>query len=42
MSEGSGAAAGSTEDLLAMMPFAAGLGVAVDSARPDEVRGRPN
>jgi uncharacterized protein (TIGR00369 family) len=35
-----GAADGSLRELVAMMPFAAGLGIVVDSAQPDEVRGR--
>jgi putative phosphoribosyl transferase len=36
----SGGAAGSLAELVAMMPFTAGLGVVLDAAQPDEVRGR--
>jgi uncharacterized protein (TIGR00369 family) len=36
---GKGPSAG-LQDLVAMMPFAAGLGVVLDAAQPDEVRGR--
>ena len=32
-------AAGGLQELVAMMPFAAGLGVVLDAAQPDEVRG---
>ena len=35
-----GVAGGSLAELVAMMPFAAGLGVVLDAAAPDEVRGR--
>jgi uncharacterized protein (TIGR00369 family) len=35
-----GAVDGGLAELVAMMPFAAGLGVVVDAARPGEVRGR--
>ena len=35
-----GAAGGSLVELVAMMPFSAGLGVVLDAAQPDEVRGR--
>jgi 1,4-dihydroxy-2-naphthoyl-CoA hydrolase len=34
------AAGGSLAELVAMMPFTAGLGVVLDAAQPDEVRGR--
>jgi len=33
-------AAAGLQELVAMMPFASGLGVVLDAARPDEVRGR--
>ena len=36
----SSATGGSLRELIDMMPFAAGLGIVVDSAAPDEVRGR--
>jgi 1,4-dihydroxy-2-naphthoyl-CoA hydrolase len=29
-----------SDDLIALMPFAAGLGIELDAATPDEVRGR--
>jgi uncharacterized protein (TIGR00369 family) len=38
--EASGGAPGSLAELVAMMPFTAGLGVVLDAAAPDEVRGR--
>src|SRR5262249_17520655 len=37
---GEGAAGDSLASLVAMMPFAAGLGVVLDAAEPDEVRAR--
>jgi uncharacterized protein (TIGR00369 family) len=37
---GAAAVDGSIEELVAMMPFAAGLGVVLDAATPAEVRGR--
>jgi uncharacterized protein (TIGR00369 family) len=38
--DGDGALAGRLAELVAMMPFAAGLGVILDAAGPHEVRGR--
>jgi uncharacterized protein (TIGR00369 family) len=38
--DGNGAPAGRLAELVAMMPFTAGLGVVLDAAGPDEVRGR--
>jgi uncharacterized protein (TIGR00369 family) len=37
---GSGDSRGELDGLVAMMPFAAGLGIVLDAAAPDEVRGR--
>jgi uncharacterized protein (TIGR00369 family) len=37
---GDGTAGAGLQELVAMMPFAAGLGVVLDAAQPDEVRGR--
>jgi uncharacterized protein (TIGR00369 family) len=38
--EGAGESRGELDGLVAMMPFAAGLGIVLDAAAPDEVRGR--